>query len=78
MSESLEATFSLFLEGLLTYRTPTLAEVSYEFGSVPLFTSLFVCLSATQDIRSGPAVFFLFFCMKLDSHKVRKVTKPNI
>ena len=49
--------------------TSEMAEVCYWFGPVRPF--------ATQSLRIGSLAFFLFFCIKLDSHNVRKVTKPN-
>ena len=53
---------------------PTLVEVSYEFGSIVLCGR-----SAVRPFRiSELAHKFLFFCMKLDSHEVRKVTKPDL
>ena len=46
--------------------TPAVGEVSYKFSSVRPS----VCPSATQDLRNGSLIFW----MKLDNHKVRKVT----
>ena len=52
-----------------------LPEGSYEFGSILLSgcTSTF----SQPKISELASQFFLIFCIKLDSHKVRKVTKPN-
>ena len=57
---------------IIDYLGLTLAEMSYEFGSVRRFVRPFV----TRDLRIGWSVFSDVFCTKLDSRKVRKVAKP--
>ena len=58
-----------------TFKTPTLVEVSHEFGSIRLFILRFICWHC--KISEVDHHFFLIFCIKLDSHKERKVTEPN-
>ena len=58
----------------LTFWTPALAQVSYEFGCVCLSVGLFVC--SQYKISKMAYQFFLIFCMKLGSHKIRKTMKP--
>ena len=64
-------TLVIGLDMIPTYDT-VLAEVSYEFGSI--HTSI-PPLQHKISIIVGLPVFFLLFCMKFDSFKVRKVAK---
>ena len=49
-----------------------LEEVSFEFGSIRLAVR-----PQTKISKLAHQLFLFFFYMKLDSHKVRKVTKLN-
>ena len=61
------------------YWTPAPAAVTYEFGTVHPFVRSsvrpFVC--SQHQLLELDRHFFLIFCMKLDSHKVRIVRKPE-
>lgn len=52
-----------------------LREASYEFGSI--LPSGCTSAFSQPKISELACQFFLIFCIKSDSHKVREVTKPN-